>query len=126
MRDWEGLKADERFFISHVLAFFAASDGIVNENLVERFMQEIQVRFYTYHVVLRGIYIICITPSPLPGGQIFTCPPSTLSTFKQFLGSFLILMGSALRIHVILMRIRILDPHLKKWIRIHVISSPIY
>ena len=43
MRDWEGLKADERFFISHVLAFFAASDGIVNENLVERFMQEIQV-----------------------------------------------------------------------------------
>lgn len=60
MRDWEGLKADERFFISHVLAFFAASDGIVNENLVERFMQEIQVRFYTYHVVLRGIYIICI------------------------------------------------------------------
>ena len=66
MRDWEGLKADERFFISHVLAFFAASDGIVNENLVERFMQEIQVRFYTYHVVLRGIYIICIDLSLPP------------------------------------------------------------
>lgn len=31
---WESLKKDERHFISHVLAFFAASDGIVNENLV--------------------------------------------------------------------------------------------
>ena len=34
MADWEGLKKDEKHFISHVLAFFAASDGIVNENLV--------------------------------------------------------------------------------------------
>ena len=32
--DWETLKRDEKHFISHVLAFFAASDGIVNENLV--------------------------------------------------------------------------------------------
>merc|ERR1719447_1122951 len=32
---WESLKDDERYFISHVLAFFAASDGIVNENLIE-------------------------------------------------------------------------------------------
>lgn len=31
---WETLKTEERHFISHVLAFFAASDGIVNENLV--------------------------------------------------------------------------------------------
>ena len=31
--DWEKLTADEKFFVSHVLAFFAASDGIVNENL---------------------------------------------------------------------------------------------
>jgi hypothetical protein len=37
------LKPDEKHFITHVLAFFAASDGIVNENLVERFMQEVQV-----------------------------------------------------------------------------------
>jgi len=45
LRDWnDKLKEDERYFISHVLAFFAASDGIVNENLVERFMQEIQSR----------------------------------------------------------------------------------
>lgn len=34
MADWEGLKQEERDFINHVLAFFAASDGIVNENLV--------------------------------------------------------------------------------------------
>ena len=34
---------DERYFISHVLAFFAASDGIVNENLIEKFSQEVQV-----------------------------------------------------------------------------------
>uniref|UniRef100_A0A3B3I0M2 Ribonucleoside-diphosphate reductase subunit M2 n=1 Tax=Oryzias latipes TaxID=8090 RepID=A0A3B3I0M2_ORYLA len=33
LQHWETLKDDERFFISHVLAFFAASDGIVNENL---------------------------------------------------------------------------------------------
>ena len=46
MKDWEGLKKDERYFISHILAFFAASDGIVNENLVERFMQEVQVSSY--------------------------------------------------------------------------------
>lgn len=42
--DWENrLNANERHFISHVLAFFAASDGIVNENLVERFSGEVQV-----------------------------------------------------------------------------------
>ena len=42
MDDWEKLKEGEQFFIKHVLAFFAASDGIVNENLVERFMSEVQ------------------------------------------------------------------------------------
>uniref|UniRef100_A0A7E4W0W6 Ribonucleoside-diphosphate reductase n=1 Tax=Panagrellus redivivus TaxID=6233 RepID=A0A7E4W0W6_PANRE len=36
MKDWQSLADPERFFISRVLAFFAASDGIVNENLVER------------------------------------------------------------------------------------------
>jgi ribonucleotide reductase beta subunit family protein with ferritin-like domain len=43
LTDWKNLKDTERHFISHVLAFFAASDGIVNENLVERFSQEVQV-----------------------------------------------------------------------------------
>lgn len=44
MTDWSTrLNADEKFFISHVLAFFAASDGIVNENLASRFMKEVQL-----------------------------------------------------------------------------------
>jgi len=43
MHDWQDkLNDNERHFISHVLAFFAASDGIVNENLVERFSNEVQ------------------------------------------------------------------------------------
>ena len=43
MRDWDGLSKDEQHFIKHVLAFFAASDGIVNENLSTNFSDEIQV-----------------------------------------------------------------------------------
>ena len=42
-KDWDKLSDDERHFVSHVLAFFAASDGIVNENLGARFMQEVQI-----------------------------------------------------------------------------------
>ena len=41
--DWQGLTPDEKHFISHILAFFAASDGIVLENLGQRFMSEIQL-----------------------------------------------------------------------------------
>merc|ERR1712079_989438 len=60
-KDWnEKLKEDERYFISHVLAFFAASDGIVNENLVERFMQEIQIPearcFYGFQIMMENIH----------------------------------------------------------------------
>ena len=40
---WEKLSSDEQHFIKHVLAFFAASDGIVNENLASRFATEIQI-----------------------------------------------------------------------------------
>ncbi|XP_074640821.1 ribonucleoside-diphosphate reductase subunit M2 B-like [Tubulanus polymorphus] len=58
--DWEKLKADEQHFISHVLAFFAASDGIVNENLVERFSKEVQVTearcFYGYQIAIENIH----------------------------------------------------------------------
>ncbi|CAO2604951.1 Ribonucleoside-diphosphate reductase subunit M2 [Lemmus lemmus] len=56
----EALKPDERHFISHVLAFFAASDGIVNENLVERFSQEVQVTearcFYGFQIAMENIH----------------------------------------------------------------------
>lgn len=40
-KDWQTLKKDEQHFIKHVLAFFAASDGIVLENLAQRFTTEI-------------------------------------------------------------------------------------
>jgi len=57
---WEKLTADERHFISHVLAFFAASDGIVNENLVERFSQEVQVTearcFYGFQIAIENVH----------------------------------------------------------------------
>jgi ribonucleoside-diphosphate reductase subunit M2 len=42
-RDWETLSGDDQHFIKHILAFFAASDGIVLENLAERFITEIQI-----------------------------------------------------------------------------------
>ena len=58
--DWEKLKPEEKQFISHVLAFFAASDGIVGENLVERFYQEIQIPearcFYGFQIAMENIH----------------------------------------------------------------------
>jgi ribonucleoside-diphosphate reductase beta chain len=42
LKDWEKLNDNEKHFIKHVLAFFAASDGIVNENLAENFVSEVQ------------------------------------------------------------------------------------
>lgn len=57
---WDALKPEERYFISHVLAFFAASDGIVNENLVERFTQEVQITearcFYGFQIAMENIH----------------------------------------------------------------------
>jgi ribonucleoside-diphosphate reductase subunit M2 len=57
---WDLLTADEKHFISHVLAFFAASDGIVNENLVERFSQEVQVTearcFYGFQIAMENVH----------------------------------------------------------------------
>ncbi|XP_015920583.2 ribonucleoside-diphosphate reductase subunit M2 [Parasteatoda tepidariorum] len=58
--DWEKLKSEEKHFISHILAFFAASDGIVNENLVERFSQEVQVTearcFYGFQIAIENVH----------------------------------------------------------------------
>nr|XP_051700649.1 ribonucleoside-diphosphate reductase subunit M2 B isoform X4 [Oryctolagus cuniculus] len=57
---WNRLTSDEKYFISHVLAFFAASDGIVNENLVERFSQEVQVPearcFYGFQILIENVH----------------------------------------------------------------------
>lgn len=60
MNHWNKLTVDEKYFISHVLAFFAASDGIVNENLVERFAQEVQVTearcFYGFQIAMENVH----------------------------------------------------------------------
>ncbi|EDU48698.1 NrdF Ribonucleotide reductase beta subunit [Pyrenophora tritici-repentis] len=61
LHDWnKRLNDDERFFISHVLAFFAASDGIVNENLVERFSSEVQIPearcFYGFQIMMENVH----------------------------------------------------------------------
>jgi ribonucleoside-diphosphate reductase beta chain len=58
--DWDKLNHNERHFISHVLAFFAASDGIVNENLAMRFSNEVQIPearcFYGFQIAMENIH----------------------------------------------------------------------
>jgi ribonucleoside-diphosphate reductase beta chain len=59
-KDWERLSNDERHFVKHVLAFFAASDGIVNENLAVNFMREVQIPearcFYGFQIMMENIH----------------------------------------------------------------------
>lgn len=60
LKDWENLTSNERHFVSHVLAFFAASDGIVNENLAQNFATEIQSPearcFYGFQIAVENIH----------------------------------------------------------------------
>lgn len=60
LKDWKNLTDDERHFVSHVLAFFAASDGIVNENLAENFVSEVQYAeakfFYGFQIMMENIH----------------------------------------------------------------------
>ena len=60
LTDWEKLNDDERHFIKHILAFFAASDGIVNENLAVRFYDEVQIPearcFYGFQIAMENIH----------------------------------------------------------------------
>jgi len=60
LKDWANLNDGERHFISHVLAFFAASDGIVNENLAEHFVAEVQYTeakfFYGFQIAMENIH----------------------------------------------------------------------
>jgi len=59
-KDWAAMTDGERHFISHVLAFFAASDGIVNENLAVNFMSEVQLPearcFYGFQIMMENIH----------------------------------------------------------------------
>ena len=59
-KDWKKLNDNERHFLKHVLAFFAASDGIVNENLVTNFADEVQWAearcFYGFQIMMENIH----------------------------------------------------------------------
>lgn len=60
LADWARLNDNERHFVSTVLAFFAASDGIVNENLAINFMREVQIPearcFYGFQIAMENIH----------------------------------------------------------------------
>jgi ribonucleoside-diphosphate reductase beta chain len=60
IRDWENLSENERYFVKNVLSFFAASDGIVNENLAENFYREVQYPeakfFYGFQIAMENIH----------------------------------------------------------------------
>ena len=60
LKDFKNLNQNEQFFIENVLAFFAASDGIVNENLVERFCKDVQLLeakfFYGFQIAMENIH----------------------------------------------------------------------
>ncbi|CCU55945.1 ribonucleotide reductase class Ia beta subunit [Choristoneura rosaceana entomopoxvirus 'L'] len=60
LESWENLKDNEKHFIKYVLAFFAASDGIVSENLVERFFSEVQYsearQFYSFQIAMEAVH----------------------------------------------------------------------
>jgi len=57
---WDSLQKDEKYFISMILAFFAASDGIVLENLAARFMGEVQLSearaFYGFQIAMENVH----------------------------------------------------------------------
>ena len=60
---WQTLLPDEKYFISMILAFFAASDGIVLENLAVRFMSDVQLAearaFYGFQIAMENIHSEC-------------------------------------------------------------------
>ena len=60
LKDWDALSNNERHFVSHILAFFAASDGIVNENLSGNFCTEVQQSearcFYGFQIAVENIH----------------------------------------------------------------------
>jgi ribonucleoside-diphosphate reductase beta chain len=60
LTDWDKLNEGEKHFVKHVLAFFAASDGIVNENLAENFVSEVQYTeakfFYGFQIMMENIH----------------------------------------------------------------------
>lgn len=62
MNDWEKLSENEQYFIKNILAFFAGSDGIVNENLSARFMNDVKIpearAFYGFQIAIENIHCV--------------------------------------------------------------------
>jgi ribonucleoside-diphosphate reductase beta chain len=60
IRDWNNLTENEQYFVKNILSFFAASDGIVNENLAENFLKEVQYPeakfFYGFQLMMENIH----------------------------------------------------------------------
>jgi ribonucleoside-diphosphate reductase beta chain len=60
IRDWNNLSENEQYFVKNILSFFAASDGIVNENLAENFYREVQYPeakfFYGFQLMMENIH----------------------------------------------------------------------
>lgn len=106
MHDWENkLSDDERYFISHILAFFAASDGIVNENLLERFSNEVQIPearcFYGFQIMIENVHsemysllIDTYVKEPSQRDHLF----DAIDTSKYFFSSFFFLCSCYLPI----------------------------
>lgn len=84
LRHWEKLNGDEKHFILHILAFFAASDGIVLENLGARFMKEVQLPEVSCRALTAGATSCCCCSStrdtacwasvPAPSCVVCSCP----------------------------------------------------
>lgn len=103
--DWQNkLNDNERHFISHVLAFFAASDGIVNENLVERFSNEVQAAearcFYGFQIMMYvisfGIRVSLLTVFTGKTSILRHTPSSSTPTSRTLLNASTFLMPSKL------------------------------
>ena len=58
--EWNNLEEKERWFIKHVLAFFAGADGVINENLALRFYNDVKIGearlFYGFQIAMEGIH----------------------------------------------------------------------
>lgn len=80
--NFESLSTDEKYFITHILAFFASSDGIVNENLMKNFMQQVTLQesqlFWAYqafneaeHNITYSLLIDSLIPDPFEKRRVF-------------------------------------------------------
>lgn len=80
--EWNTLTKDEKYFIEHILAFFAGSDGIVLENLIENFSQEIHIpevrAFYGFQAMMENIH--CVS------GDTFILTPAGFTEISTLVG----------------------------------------